>query len=142
MRILPAIVVILLGAFVTQSPAQEGSTNSITAKAAVSREPLHLTAAEARDHTGAQAVVTGPIIEVNRTEKLTRLNFDHAFPNQTFTAVVFSGRTNAFPDLSKLEGKTIQVSGRVNDFHGRPEIILTETNQLKVVEKSDTAADK
>jgi len=103
---------------------QEAKTNS----------PLRITAAEATNHIDAQAVVVGKVVEVYTTDKLVRLNLDRPFPRQTFTAVIFASSTNLFPDLDKLKGKAIEVSGKITEYHDKPQIILTSTNQLKVVE--------
>jgi hypothetical protein len=113
--------------------AQESKTNG----------PVKVTPDKAKANVGTQAVVTGKIAEVNVAEKLVRLNFDKPFPNQTFTAVVFADKTNLFPGLEKLEGKTVTVKGTINEYRGRPQIILTSTNQLSVPETdSGAAADK
>jgi DNA/RNA endonuclease YhcR with UshA esterase domain len=52
-----------------------------------------------------------------------------------FTAVVFSSNTNRFPDLEKLQGKTVEVTGKITEYRARPQIVLLSTNQLKVIEK-------
>jgi len=82
--------------------------------------------------------LTGKVAEVNGTERLMRLNLDNAYPNQTITAVIFANKTNLFPELEKLQNKTVEISGKIADYRGRPEIILTSTNQLKVVEKTES----
>jgi DNA/RNA endonuclease YhcR with UshA esterase domain len=105
-----------------------------------SNAPLSLKAAEAKDHIGANAAVTGTVVEVNKAERLTRLNFDKAFPKQPFTAVIFSSHTNAFADLDQLKGKAIEVTGKITEYRERPQIVLTSTNQLKVLAAPPGAA--
>lgn len=112
--------------------AEEAKTNS----------PLVIQASDAKEHIGTNAIVTGKIVEVNKVEKLVRLNFDKPFPRQPFTAVIFATRTNLFPDLDHLKGKSVEVSGKIADYHGRPQIVLDGTNQLKVVEKTAEPAKK
>ncbi len=112
--------------------AQETKTNS----------PAKIPAAEAKTHLGANAIVIGAIVEVNRAEKLVRLNFDKPFPNQPFTAVIFGDKTNLFAELEKLKGKTVEVSGKITDYRGRPQIVLTATNQLKLIETPAEAEKK
>ena len=59
------------------------------------------------------------------------------------TAVVFSAKTNLFDDLSKLAGKTVEVSGKVDEYQKKPQIVLNEKSQLKVIEeKSDAKPEK
>jgi DNA/RNA endonuclease YhcR with UshA esterase domain len=103
--------------------------------------PVRITAREAKDHLNAQAIVTGKVAEVNKAASLVRLNFEQPYPKQVFTAVIFAAKTNLFPELEKLQGKTVEISGRIADYRGRPQIILTSTNQLKIVEKSAQPAN-
>lgn len=95
-------------------------------------------AAEARKLVGTNAVV-GVVAEVNRTDKLVRLNFGQKYPKQDFTAVVFAKNFGAFTNLDTLEGKTVQVSGKVSEYKGRTEMILTTKGQLQVVDSAKTA---
>ena len=103
---------------------QETKTNSLS----------KITAAQAKEHIGSEKIVTGKIAEVNKGEKLVRLNLDKPFPQQLFTAVIFATKTNLFEDLDKLKGKKVEVSGKITEYSGRPQIVLVSTNQLKVLE--------
>jgi hypothetical protein len=99
-------------------------------------------ALEAKKHINAEAIVTGKIAEVNVAERLVRLNFERPYPSNTFTAVIFADKTNLFPNVRELKDKTVEVTGKIADYHGHPEIILTSTNQLKVVAKAAVEIDK
>jgi hypothetical protein len=115
--------------FCAAAPAEEAQTNSAA-------PPVAIRAAEARNHTNAMAVVTGKIVEVNRTARMVYLNFEKPFPNQPFAAVVFAAKTNLFPNAEQLKGKNVEVTGKIVDYRNHPEIVLESTNQLKVVEKT------
>ena len=115
------LLIVFLLAF-TMLPAQE--TNSVQKVAA----------SQAKNHIGEKAIVKGTIAEVNRAERIVRLNFEQPFPKQPFTAVIFASRTNLFPDLDKLKGQTVEVTGEITDYRDRPQIVLSATNQLKVLE--------
>src|SRR6267378_4099497 len=84
----------------------------LSAEEAKTNSPVKISAIQAKEHVGSEAVVTGKIVEVSVAEKLVRLNFDKPFPGQPFTAIVFAAKTNLFPDLEKLKGKTVEVSGK------------------------------
>ena len=138
---------ILLAAFLAVSArAQNSATNAALSTpatntpAATNTAPVRIAAGEAKEHVGAQALVTGQVAEVNRGEKIVRLNFDKPFPRQPFTAVVFATQTNQFGDLDGLKDKTVEVRGKITEFRGRPQIILNSSNQLKVVESPAPAA--
>jgi DNA/RNA endonuclease YhcR with UshA esterase domain len=127
----PILLTVSLAISVLNTLAQDAKTNS----AAKSDAPIHITVAEAKNHIGANAVVTGVIAEVNKAEKLVRLNFEKPFPDNVFTAVIFARNTNDFPEVDKLKGKTVEVSGKVADYRNRPQIVVNTTNQIKVIEK-------
>jgi DNA/RNA endonuclease YhcR with UshA esterase domain len=95
-------------------------------------EPVKIKADEAKTHVGEQAVVSGTVAEVNRSASLVRLNFGEPYPKNVFTAVIFNRNTNDFPEVDKLKGKTVEITGKVQDYHGHPEIIVNSTNQVKV----------
>ncbi len=121
-------IAVLLGCFALACgivSGQEPKTNSI---------PPKIPASEAKEHVNSEGTVSGKVIELYKTEKLVRLNLDKAFPNQPFTVVIFGAKTNLFPDLDKLKGKTIEVTGKITEYHEQPQIILATTNQLKIVE--------
>jgi DNA/RNA endonuclease YhcR with UshA esterase domain len=109
---------------------QESKTNSPSKR---------IPASEAKEHVNAEAIVSGKVVELYRTDKLVRINLDKPFPNQPFTVVIFPNKTNLFPDLEKLKGKSIEVTGKITEYREQPQIILLNTNQLKVIEsKADS----
>lgn len=63
---------------------------------------------------------------------LVILNFDKNYRN-ALTAVVRAKNFAAFPDLKALKGKRVLVSGKFEDYQGRPEVALTKLDQLKLI---------
>jgi DNA/RNA endonuclease YhcR with UshA esterase domain len=51
--------------------------------------------------------------------------------------IIFARATNQFGDLKKLEGKQVEVQGKIEDYKDKLQIILNSTNQLKVVEPNN-----
>jgi DNA/RNA endonuclease YhcR with UshA esterase domain len=83
-------------------------------------------------HVGQTGTVEGTVVNVHATRTgTTFLNFGTAYPNQTFTAVIFRSAASRFPNPQQWEGKRVRVTGRVQLYRGRPEIILQEPSQLK-----------
>ena len=122
------IITVLAGIFALACgllSGQESKTNAIAPK---------IPASEAKEHVNSEATVWGKVIELHKTAKLVQLNLDKPFPNQPFTVVIFATKTNLFPDLDKLKGKTIEVTGKITEYRDQPQIILASTNQLKIVE--------
>lgn len=114
---------LMLGALRAWAGADEAKTNAV----------VEIKATAAKDNVGKEALVSGTVAEINKAQGLVRLNFEQAFPHQPFTAVIFAKNTNAFGDLESLKGKKVEVSGKITEYRGRPQIILTSTNQMKAV---------
>src|SRR5690242_11003985 len=95
---------------------------------------LEIKATAAKENIGKEALVTGTIAQVSKAQGLVRLNFEKPFPGQPFTAVIFARNTNHFGDLESLKGKKVEISGKITEYRRHPQIIITSTNQLKVVE--------
>jgi len=130
------VVLLLSLAVVLSVGAQEHDS------AAKTNAPIKISAREAKEHIGAEAVVKGKIAEVNVGERITRLNFEEAYPKTPFTAVIFPRSTNQFPEIEKLKSKTVEVSGKIAAYRERPQIVLTSSNQVRVIELTKDAAEK
>jgi DNA/RNA endonuclease YhcR with UshA esterase domain len=125
------VVLVLNLTLLLSAAAQESKSDS----PAKTNAPIRISASEAKEHIGAQAVVKGKIAEVNVGERVVRLNFEQPYPKNPFAAVIFPANTNKFPEVEKLKGKTVEVSGKIAVYRERPQIVLTSTNQVKVIEE-------
>ncbi len=96
-------------------------------------EPKRISATEADKHFEETCIVTGKVAQVTVREKLVYVNLEKRFPNSPLTAVIFARATNQFGDLKAMEGKPVEVMGRIEEYKEKPQIIVNTTNQLKVV---------
>jgi hypothetical protein len=66
----------------------------------------------------------------------TFLNFDKPYPNHTFTSVIFGADREKFgkPEETYLQ-KDVCVSGKIEDFNGKPQIVLTDPKQIRLDSK-------
>ncbi len=88
---------------------------------------------EAPQHIGAYASVRGTLISAYTASSGTVfLDFCKSYKTCPFSAVIFSGDTKAFGDLSRLAGKTVTLTGTITAYNSRAEIKLTNPNQLSV----------
>jgi DNA/RNA endonuclease YhcR with UshA esterase domain len=92
---------------------------------------MALTPAEARDRIGRRVTVEGVVSEVHFAERATFIDLDGRYPNEQFTGVIFAGDGFAFPDVGVLRGRRIAITGTVQLYRGRPEIVLTSANQVR-----------
>jgi len=129
------ILLLVLSLISANAQDSKPSTSASDATSSENKNsPLKIEATNAKAHIGSEAVVSGTIAEVNVGERIVRLNFEQPFPKTPFTAVIFPANTNKFPEIEKLKGKNVEVSGKITAYHERPQIVLTSTNQLKVIE--------
>jgi DNA/RNA endonuclease YhcR with UshA esterase domain len=97
-------------------------------------QSLHITDEQAAAHVGQQVTVQGTVSSVYTSRGgNTFINFGGSYPNQDFTAVIFSEASSSFPNVDPLQGKQVEVSGVVRLYHGKPEIILRSASQLRVL---------
>lgn len=89
--------------------------------------------AEVDRHFQESLTVTGKVAQVTIREKLVYLNLDKPYPNTPLTGIIFSRMTNQFGDLPSLKGKSVELTGRIEDHNGKLQIVINSTNQLKVV---------
>jgi DNA/RNA endonuclease YhcR with UshA esterase domain len=87
---------------------------------------------DAPEHIGETVAVKGKVDEVHTsTRGNTFLNFGGHYPQQAFTAFIPEKNTAMFPNAHELQGKTVEVSGRVKLYKDKPEIVLESPSQLK-----------
>src|SRR5262245_53270740 len=92
-------------------------------------------AADATNHVGKAVSIKGTVAQATKRDNIIYLNFEKKFPDQVFTAVIRPRDFAEFPDVEKVQGKVVEVDGKVELFKGKPQIVLTRKNQLRVVEK-------
>jgi DNA/RNA endonuclease YhcR with UshA esterase domain len=91
-----------------------------------------ITPNEAKDHVGQLVTVEGPVGGVHHAAsgKVTFIDMGGRYPNKPFAGVIFSDDASRFPEIDTLDGKTIDVTGRVQLYRGAPEIIINDAKQL------------
>ena len=88
----------------------------------------------ADEYYGKEVIVEGWVADAYRSKTNTVfLNFEQAYPNQCFVAVIFSSDLYKFvqhPEDYYLD-KTVRIMGEVEEYQGRPEIILEDPSQIE-----------
>lgn len=89
---------------------------------------------EAKDFIGQVKIVKGIVASVFVSNKNTVLiNFDEVHPNATFVAVVKPGTSGI--DYSEIKkGTILTLSGMIEEYKGKPEIIINEQSQIISIE--------
>jgi DNA/RNA endonuclease YhcR with UshA esterase domain len=89
----------------------------------------------ARNYIGKNVVLQGKVIEVSESKGTTFLNFGSRYPNHCFYGVIFSSSSSKFPQNieSYFEGELVNVRGLVEEYQGKPQIILENPEQIEIV---------
>jgi DNA/RNA endonuclease YhcR with UshA esterase domain len=91
---------------------------------------------EANNHVGESACVCGFVASShyapNSKSQRTFLNLDKPYPNQRFTAVIFGDDRSKFGEPERtFQGKHVCVTGEIQLYRQKPEIIVHDPEQLK-----------
>ena len=89
--------------------------------------------AEAPKKLGSTVCITGKVLNVTQSDSGAAwfLNFCEDYKTCPFSAVVFTRDLRDVGDVRMLEGRTIEVHGRLLAYKGVPEIIIRDARQLK-----------
>lgn len=98
-----------------------------------------LSAEEAKNHVGENATVCGVVASARHAPEVrgqpTFLNLDKPYPNRVFTIVIWGDDRARFgqPD-TEYAGKRICVTGVIESYKGRPEIVARQPEQVRRVD--------
>ncbi|HLG38570.1 MAG TPA: hypothetical protein VI461_02840 [Chitinophagaceae bacterium] len=88
---------------------------------------------DADKYIGKYVTVKGLVVDVYQSDKVAYLNFVKKYPDNPFSAVIFSRMFESFGDVQVYANSNVEVTGRVSSFRGKPQIILDKTSQVKIV---------
>ena len=92
--------------------------------------PAKIGTAEATNYYDQIMIVTGKVVQVSIRPSVTFLNLDKPYPNSPFTIVIFHGHSSFYGDANALSGMSVEIEGKIRNYHNLPEISLENTNQL------------
>ena len=109
----------------------------ICASASIAQQE-YINPIDAHKYIGMEKTVCGTVASATyavRTKgRPTFLNLDQPYPNQIFTVVIWGPDRNNFknPPETFFRGKTICVTGIIESYRGKPEIIVRSPDQITV----------
>jgi hypothetical protein len=91
----------------------------------------------AKYYEGKTITVCGKIVDTHVSggeKKNTKLNFEKAYPETPFTAVIFEADLPNFKYTPSeyLKSKNVCVTGAVKMYKDKPEIVITSEKELKI----------
>lgn len=88
---------------------------------------------DAKNFIGQTKIITGKVASVFVSKNGTVLiNFDEKHPNATFVAVIKPENPVAYDNIK--EGSILTVTGVIEDYKGKPEVIIKDISQILGVE--------
>jgi hypothetical protein len=107
--------------------------------AVTAASPPTFTITEAARHVGEQGTVCGTVASARWATTVkgqpTFLNLDEPYPSQVFTVLIWGSDRTAFGQPEKgYAGRRICVSGMIESYKGKPEIIAKSPSQIRVAE--------
>ncbi len=109
-----------------------GGAPGVPSLSAATMAPHAISAEDAAAHDGSLVTVEGIAREVHvaHSGRATFIDFDGVYPDQPFAAVIFEDDMANVGDVSDLEGKTVDVTGKIQMYRGMPQIVVTSRSQL------------
>jgi DNA/RNA endonuclease YhcR with UshA esterase domain len=122
----------------TQTPVRP--TVTPTTPATATPTPLTcLSSSVASSAVGQRVTVCGTVADASYRDDVngrpTFLNFDRAFPNHTFTALIWGENRGKFavaPEQQYGVGSRVCVTGLVELFSGKPQIVVSDPGQIRL----------
>lgn len=101
---------------------------------AVSAQAETITPKEAAYYVGDSTTVAGVVSQVSTSRGGTIfINFGGRYPNHKFYAVLFRSNAGAFSGVRSLEGRTVAITGTIELYKGKPQIILRSPSQIDIL---------
>ncbi|MCK4659194.1 MAG: endonuclease/exonuclease/phosphatase family protein [Phycisphaerae bacterium] len=90
---------------------------------------------DAAEHIGEKCVVVGEVVLTKNIGSMCFLNFHQDFKTN-FTAVIKRKSYDLFPEPPEnlYAGKMVRISGKIIEYNGKPEIIITSPDQIEIVD--------
>lgn len=105
--------------------------NSAAAVLAAPKSAGTVSYTDAPAHVGEYASVRGTLFDAHVSASGTIfLDFCANYKTCPFSGVIFADDAEQFGDLSRYEGKTVTLAGKIQLYRGKAEIILSDPSQL------------
>lgn len=85
---------------------------------------------DAGNQIGQTATVCGTASQFTETSKASYLNFGGRFPNHKFSAVFWKSDIS-IGDLSSVVGNQLCVTGRIESYNGKAQIMVSQLSQIR-----------
>jgi len=112
-----------------------------SATAFVASAQKTISSAGAKDHIGDSVTICGKVTGgkylQNAANGPTLLDVDGTYPNQQLTIVIFKADRDklSYAPETKLLDQQVCVTGKIQEYKGKPQIVVHAESQLKIAGK-------
>lgn len=86
---------------------------------------------DAPQHVGESRCVAGKVVNIGQSKGGSLyLNFCDDYRKCAFSVVIFASNLKDVGDVRQLEGKDIEIFGKISTWRGRTEMVLRDLRQL------------
>ena len=113
----------------------------LTVSAFTAFSQVKITASEATKHVGDSVEISDQVYGGKLLNNgMTLLNLGGDFPDHLLTAVIKAEDRSKFKGKPEedLVGKKVRINGKIEDYKGKPQVILTDPAQLIVIAEIKT----
>lgn len=85
---------------------------------------------EVSNFIGESKKVCGSVAQIKTFNKGTYINFGNPYPNENFTAVIWSSDSASIGDVDHLNDQDICIQGKITTYKGKPQMIIQTSQQI------------
>jgi|SRR6267143_3385537 len=78
-----------------------------------------------------EKTVCGRVVGVHQTQKVTFINFGHAYPHQDFTIVIWDADRKNVGSIPQ-DGACVCVTGLITQYKSKPQIVLKDATKMTI----------
>jgi hypothetical protein len=87
---------------------------------------------QAASHANEDACVSGRVLRVFTSNSgNTFLDFCEDYRTCPFTSIIFASDRSKFGDVTALQGRQVELRGKIQLYHDQPEIVLKDPSQAR-----------
>jgi len=111
------------------APQKSTAKNSVDVPGKLENMPLLIPLVDVGNHKNELVSVTGKVFSSKDIGSMVLVNLGAAYPNQLLTVVLKGGAKQL---AGQITDKTIAVQGKVIDFKGKSEIVVTDAKAITI----------
>ena len=98
----------------------------------------HISAIEATNYIDQKVIVVDKVAQVALRSNVWLLHLSLKYPKSPLNVTIRREATNNFPNIEDYLNQRVEITGKIKQGHGRLEMAISSTNQIKIVSATVT----